>query len=194
MVVVCLKVSVTPLLVLESISTLSSSIFVESASGKFLKDTGALPYVEKTLHYTALGYQWAEVNVPIHYKTAKDFIVPYVNFCGQLAKIGFNLLKDFVSNATELIKSKIPLVTNFIEQYAPGLPQKIQNFTISAWTVITDVTVSSYKSGCDFFKTKVFIGQLSPENLSKALNQTQIRAAEYYSWFNSKVDSYAKLK
>lgn len=37
-------------------------------------------------------------------------------------------------------------------------------------------------------------GQLSPENLSKALNQTQYAAADYYSWFHKKVDIYAKIK
>jgi len=45
-----------------------------------------------------------------------------------------------------------------------------------------------------FFKTKVFVGNLSPENLSKALNQTQIAAAEYYRWFHKKVDAYAKIQ
>lgn len=37
-------------------------------------------------------------------------------------------------------------------------------------------------------------GQLSPENIGKALNTTQIAAAEYYSWFYDKVDFYAKIK
>lgn len=37
-------------------------------------------------------------------------------------------------------------------------------------------------------------GQLSPENLSKALNQTQIAAADYYSWLHKKIDVYAKIK
>lgn len=37
-------------------------------------------------------------------------------------------------------------------------------------------------------------GQLSPENLSKALNQTQYAMADYYSWFHKKVDIYAKIK
>lgn len=37
-------------------------------------------------------------------------------------------------------------------------------------------------------------GQLSPENLSKALNQTQYAVADYYSWFHKKVDIYAKIK
>lgn len=37
-------------------------------------------------------------------------------------------------------------------------------------------------------------GRLSPENLGKALNQTQIAVADYYSWFHKKVDVYAKIK
>lgn len=37
-------------------------------------------------------------------------------------------------------------------------------------------------------------GSLSPENLNKALNQTQVAVADYYSWFHKKVDIYAKIK
>lgn len=38
-----------------------------------------------------------------------------------------------------------------------------------------------------------YSGPLSPQSLSSALNQTQIVAAQYYSWFHQKVDTYAKI-
>lgn len=45
-----------------------------------------------------------------------------------------------------------------------------------------------------FFSLFHFSGQFSPENLNKALNQTQVAVANYYSWFHKKVDIYAKIK
>lgn len=48
-----------------------------------------------------------------------------------------------------------------------------------------------------FFSTKIlfdFSGSLSPENIGKALNQTKIAAARYYSIFHQKVDAYAQIQ
>lgn len=57
-------------------------VFEKSHVGKVLKDTGALPYVEKgftfTAKYSARGYKWTEKNVPVYYnatcKVSKLFI------------------------------------------------------------------------------------------------------------------------
>lgn len=94
-------------------------------------------------------------------------------------------------------KHQFMLITFYklqIDQYIPGASKSISDITKTTWNVISSVSIKSYKTGCDFFKTKVFVGQLSPENLGKALNTTQNRAAEYYSWFYQKVDAYAKIK
>lgn len=39
-----------------------------------------------------------------------------------------------------------------------------------------------------------YSGSLSPENIGKALNQTKIAAARYYSIFHQKVDAYAQIQ
>ncbi|CAD7087521.1 unnamed protein product [Hermetia illucens] len=169
-------------------------VFQKSVTGKFLKDAGALPYVE-TAWYTVMsncarGYKWAEVNLPPVFAKACEVSKPYVDLSKDLLKIGCNTLTSVWENLKDLVARKGPVVTEFIEQYAPGLPQKIQDFSVSAWATSVEV----YQNSCDFMKTKVFVGNLSPENLSKALNQTQAVAAEYYSWFHEKVDAYAKIK
>lgn len=48
-------------------------VFEKSTVGKVLKDTGALPYVEKgftcTMKYSARGYKWTEKNMPVYYNS-----------------------------------------------------------------------------------------------------------------------------
>ncbi|XP_055714887.1 transmembrane protein 214-A-like, partial [Phlebotomus papatasi] len=172
--------------------------FEASATGTFLKDTGALPYVETawftSLSYSARGYQWAEQNVPVYYGQARTALTPYFEFSVDLAKVGWNAVKKGANSACNFVQEKSPVVGNFVDQYIPGLSQSVVDTSRSTWGAISRVTVHYYHVGCDFFRTKVFVGSLSPENLSKALYETQVAAARYYSWFHDKVDSYAKIK
>lgn len=176
----------------------NGGVFEKSATGKFLKDTGALPYVEfawtKTLSTSARGYQWAEVNVPIYANKTYIVLKPYGEFAKDLGIVGWNAAKNGWTVTKQYVSTKTPVVVNFIEQYAPGLPEKISDFSVSTWKVVCRTSLTVYSSSVEFFKTKVFVGYLSPENLSKALNQTQNAAADYYSWFHKKVDVYAKIK
>lgn len=89
-----------------------------------------------------------------------------------------------------------------------SLAVQAQLFTQTAWNFSKRKFLCKYStntlknSPCKFlnliFKKILYIfifsGKLSPENLSKALNQTQIAAANYYSWFHKKVDVYAKIQ
>lgn len=176
----------------------NDGIFEKSAAGKFLKDTGALPYVEnawtKSLSTSARGYQWAEVNVPIYANITYVALKPYGLFLKDLGIVGLNAAKNGWTVSKEYVAAKTPVVVNFIEQYAPGLPQKISDASISTWNTISSTSVIVYTNSVEFLQTKVFVGRLSPENLGKALNQTQIVVADYYSWFHKKVDIYAKIK
>uniref|UniRef100_A0A7G3AYD0 Uncharacterized protein n=1 Tax=Lutzomyia longipalpis TaxID=7200 RepID=A0A7G3AYD0_LUTLO len=172
--------------------------FEASSTGKFLKDTGALPYVETvwftSLSYTARGYQWAEMNVPIFYGKARTALTPYCEFGCELATVVWNKVKQGFSSGCSFVQEKSPVVGNFVDQYIPGLSQRVGDATRATWGTISRLSVDYYHFGCEFFRTKVFVGSLSPENLSKALNETQVVAARYYSWFHDKVDAYAKIK
>jgi len=176
----------------------NGGVFEKSATGDLLKRTGALPYVEvaytKTLSSSARGFKWAEANVPVYANKTCVALQPYALLAKDLGIVGLNAAKNAWGVARDYTVAKTPVVTNFIEQYAPGLPQKFSEVSISTWNVISSTTVTVYNSGSEFFRTKVFIGSLSPENLQKALNQTQIAAANYYSWFHEKVDVYAKIQ
>uniref|UniRef100_A0A1L8DCA9 Uncharacterized protein n=1 Tax=Nyssomyia neivai TaxID=330878 RepID=A0A1L8DCA9_9DIPT len=172
--------------------------FEASSTGRFLKDTGALPYVETvwftSLSYSARGYQWAEKNVPVYYGQTRTALTPYFEFGCDLTKVAWNLVKKGVCSACTYVQDKSPIVGNFVDQYVPGLSQRVGDATRATWGTISRLSVSYYHTGCEFFRTKVFVGSLSPENLSKALNETQVVAARYYSWFHDKVDAYAKIK
>ncbi|XP_050318873.1 transmembrane protein 214 [Bactrocera neohumeralis] len=162
-------------------------VFERSATGKILKNAGVLPHVEKAWYTTmgaaARGYKWAEKHVP-----------PYAKPAGQLACDLFKLARNAACNVygvvTEFVAAKLPVAASFLEQYVPGLPKKIENTSLAIKNVCVDV----FGKAVVFFRTQVFIGRLSPENLSKALNQTQNAALDYYNQFHKKVDTYSKLK
>lgn len=175
-----------------------NGVFERSATGKLLKDTGALPYIEiatqNTLHYSARGFQWAEVNVPVYYSKTKEIITPYVLFSRDLAKVAWNNFQILYGNFCEIVSAKYIILCKYIEQHAPGLAEKIETAIKISWEFVTSMSKVIYHSSVNFFKTNVFIGQLSPESLSEKLNQSQQWASEYYSWFHKKVDMYAQIK
>jgi len=177
---------------------INGGVFAKSSTGKFLQQTGTLPYVEiawtKTMSSSARGFQWAEKNVPVYVNQTCTAVKPYTEFLRDAGIVAWNVVLSRCEAVKLVVLEKTPIVVNFIDQYAPGFPLKIQEFSISVWNGICSTTSYVYSSSSDFLKTKVFVGNLSPENLSKALNQTQIAAAEYYSWFHKKVDAYAKIQ
>lgn len=73
---------------------LHDGVFEKSATGKVLKDIGALPYVEtawyKTMSNGARGYQWLETNVPVYYGKTKVVLKPYTDLTCDLYKITLN--------------------------------------------------------------------------------------------------------
>ncbi|XP_055589624.1 transmembrane protein 214-A [Uranotaenia lowii] len=172
--------------------------FENSHTGQLLKQAGLLPAVQDgwtcTLKYSARGYKWAEEHVPVYYQSTSKAVGPYVEFSIDFSKILWNGAKKGFGNAKLLVEQKTPVVAEFVEQYAPGLPKKVGDFTCWSWTTVSNFWVNTYNQSCEFFKTKVFVGQLSPENLGKAFNSTQVAAAQYYSWFHDQVDFYAKAK
>lgn len=96
----------------------NGGVFEKSAAGKFLKDTGALPYVKvgwtKTLSTSARGYQWAEVNVPVYANKTYTVLKPYGEVAKDLGIIGFNAAKNGWKVTQEYAASKTPVVVNFV--------------------------------------------------------------------------------
>lgn len=96
----------------------NDGVFEKSAAGKFLKDTGALPYVEvawvKSLSTSARGYQWAEVNVPIYANITYVALKPYGLFLKDLSIVGFNEAKNAWGVTKEYVAAKTPVVVNFV--------------------------------------------------------------------------------
>uniref|UniRef100_A0A336LL84 CSON007941 protein n=1 Tax=Culicoides sonorensis TaxID=179676 RepID=A0A336LL84_CULSO len=176
----------------------AGGVFEKSAVGKVLKDTGALPYVEKaftsSMKFSARGYKWTEKNVPVYYNSTCKFLTPYLEVAKDLGKIAFNGAKNAWAATVTYVNTKTPVVSNFVEQYAPGLPEKTSSVCCSTWSSLKTVTLNTYTFLVEFFKTKVFVGSLSPENLGKLLNSTQQSMSVYCDRFHKNVDYYAKLK
>lgn len=96
----------------------NDGVFEKSAAGKFLKDTGALPYVEtawtKTLSTSARGYQWAEVNVPIYANITYVTLKPYGLVLKDVSIIGLGMAKNGWEVTKGYVVEKTPVVVNFV--------------------------------------------------------------------------------
>lgn len=168
-------------------NTNGKGVFANSATGKMLKNAGLLPHVEKAyvvvMTNTARGYKWAEQRLP-------GYMAPV----GRLACDMFKLTRNTACSAYGIVKdfavAKWPVVSAALESYVPGLPQKLENVTVSTRVLISD----SIGKIVEFFKVNVFVGTLSPENLGKALNQTQIAVVKYANEFSQQMDAWAKRK
>lgn len=172
--------------------------FEETTVGRVLKQAGALPYAETawftSLKYSARGYKWTEENAPIAYSKSKTFLEPYCEFTKDLGITILNSGKKGYETARDYVYEKVPVVLNFIDSYAPGMGDKISDVTTTTFKGLCSITCSTWRNFVDFFKTKVFVGNFSPENIGKVVNTTSQRALGYYSWFHEKVDLYAKLE
>lgn len=103
----------------------NGGVFEKSATGKILKDAGALPYVEvawtKTLSCSARGFQWAEVNVPVYYNHTYVVLHPYGVFLKDLGIVGLNAAKDGWANTKTYVALKTPIVVAFVSDFRTPL-------------------------------------------------------------------------
>lgn len=165
----------------------ADGVFEKSHTGQLLKQAGLLPAAQSawtcTLKYSARGYKWAEEHLPVYYDISCKAVGPYVEFAKELLQLLWKGVKKGFSNLLVLVDEYVPAVTKFVDQYLPGI--------IESYNKIYDSICKEFHS---FLQTKVFVGQWSPQNLVKALNNTHQAAAQYYSWFHDQVDFYAKSK
>lgn len=96
----------------------NGGIFEKSTTGKFLKDSGALPYVEvawtKSLSTSARGFQWAESNLPIYANVTYVVLKPYGEFLKDLGIIGINSAKNGWTATKEYVAVKTPVATAYV--------------------------------------------------------------------------------
>lgn len=93
-------------------------VFEKSATGKFLRDTGMLPYVE-TVFYSSMstgarGYQFMERNVPVYSKQTSSILKPYWEFTKDLFVVAGNGVKQGVQRLFNLVDEKSPVVVDFV--------------------------------------------------------------------------------
>lgn len=93
-------------------------VFAKSATGKFLQQTGTLPYVEvawtKTMSTSARGYQWAEKNLPVYVNQTCTAVKPYTAFLRDAGIVAWNFVLDRCEAVKLVILEKTPVVVNFV--------------------------------------------------------------------------------
>lgn len=140
---------------------LHNGVFEESQLGQVLKQTGALPHVENawmvSMKYGARGFKWTEENAPIAYSKTKVFLEPYCDLAKDLGLTTWNGAKKGWEQVKQFAAEKTPVVLALIDNYVPGLGQKIENFTVSAFNGICSFTCNGWRASVDFIKTKVLV-------------------------------------
>lgn len=126
-----------------------------------------------TMKYGARGYQWTEERVPVAYEKTTKVLGPYCEFTKDFGKIVLNTACKTWNNTKTIVAAKTPIVVNFVsfffnsvlrsfflqliffkvEQYAPGLPKKIEDLSVSGWKA----TLNANKSIFEYLKTNVFV-------------------------------------
>lgn len=175
--------------------------FPKSTTGRLLNDLGILEHSQrawqKTLSTSARGYLWLETNAPIYYTQTVEVCKPYAVLSRDLAFIAAKKAGNLYWNAREYIVEKTPVVVATIEQYAPGLVDNVQSYTLYGIEVVKKYSNDYYQLTADYLKTKVFIGEWAPEILQNktqtALNVTRSQVTSYFHWFREQVHIYSKI-
>lgn len=92
--------------------------FARSATGKFLQQAGAMPYVDaawvKTMGPAARGYQWAERHAPVYAAQAYTVLLPYGVFVRDTALVAWAAAVRGSGVACECYHQKAPVVVAFV--------------------------------------------------------------------------------
>ncbi|KAI5640139.1 hypothetical protein NE865_07396 [Phthorimaea operculella] len=175
--------------------------FPKSSTGKLFKDLGILEHSQKawqkTLSTSARGYLWLETNAPIYYTQTIEVAKPY----GELTKdIFFLAVKKagvLYGNTRDYIAAKTPVVVGTIEEYAPGLVDKVTGYAAAGYEFVRKYSTEYYTLTADYFKTKVFVGEWAPDVLSNktatALNATRTHVHTYFVWLRKHVQLYSEI-
>lgn len=176
--------------------------FRDSSTGRFLKDTGALNYCEnawgRVQIYSFQAYMWSLNNLPYYYEKTNVILSPYVEIIKDIIFILLNNLWTCVNVLAEYTAEKIPVITDAVSAYFPGVMDVVQSYALKAWDVISYASVEVYKIGLHYVMCasnwavqNIFVGNLSPENLHRytmeALNKTHSFTLQTVAWIGQKV-------
>ncbi|KAL5281963.1 TMEM214 family protein [Megaselia abdita] len=118
---------------------IGNGVFEKSATGKWLKKAGLLPYVEsawyKTMAVSARGYQWAEKNLPVYLKPAFDLSC-------DLLKIIRNAVFNIFEKLRELVSTN-----------APGVALKLEE----VYSIVSTKTIEIFNITREYLAANVFV-------------------------------------
>lgn len=135
--------------------------YSESSTGKLLNDIGILEQSQrawqKTLSTSARGYLWVETNAPIYYSQALEACKPYSQLSKDALIVAKKQICSWYTNLNSFFKEKRPVILATIEQYAPGLIDKINDFTMSCYETVVKYSSEYYRNALDYLGTNVFM-------------------------------------
>jgi len=158
-----------------------------SCTSKALNRTGVYDYTHKAYDCASECTHWVHNHIEDTFPGITESTIkhttPYVELGRDLGIIGMNVF----NNAKEAAASRLPIVVDTIESYAPGLIGKTQEVAKTAWAT----SVTYFETGREYLLTKVFVGKLAPEEILKTITVSvqfgTEKAQEYYSWLYNKI-------
>ncbi|XP_037940082.1 uncharacterized protein LOC119672968 [Teleopsis dalmanni] len=151
-----------------------NGVFAKSATGKFLKGTGLLPYAEKSWYIVvgnlARAFKWSEKLLTV---SAKQIFTLSTDF--------IKILRTAICNVLTILENvmlaEIPIVVKYWEEFLPVL-QAVKS-TIE--DILNEIGT--------FVEKNMLFGYFSFDSAFKAFNCV---VTEYYEEFRNKVDMYAE--
>ncbi|GLH16583.1 Uncharacterized protein GBIM_20823 [Gryllus bimaculatus] len=184
-------------------------VVTESSTGHLLRDIGALPYVEdgwsQTQSYSQQSYTWLLKNGPEYYRQACEVSSPYLIKAQEILLSGMSYAISGCKTIYAYGHEKAPLVSEWVEQWAPGLRDRAIEFSLHVWEQGIIYSIAGGKilleygqDAVTWARTNVFVGSWSPDNIQQyswaVLNVTQEYALGTYDWLYQKVQTFSKVE
>ncbi|XP_059480699.1 transmembrane protein 214-B [Neocloeon triangulifer] len=169
--------------------------FEQSSTGIFLKNIGALHYGEialnKTREYYQVAYKWSEKEIP---PVWNKYGAPTWQVAREQSLKLFEASKTLALNISNWASETWPKVVSTIDEYAPGLTDKVAEFGKIGWQYTKEFGQIGYAytlDGVSWVNKNAFGGQLSAEYFSQmssaAYNASHALAVETYQWISQMV-------
>ncbi|XP_065343684.1 transmembrane protein 214-B [Cloeon dipterum] len=169
--------------------------FEKSSTGIFLQNIGALHYgqiaLDKSKEYYQIAYKWSEKEIPPIWN---KYGAPTWQVVREQSGKLFDATKATALNIGNWVSETWPKVLSSVEEYAPGLSDKIVEFSKLGWQSIKDFGAIGYAyslHAVSWVNKTAFGGQFSAEYLSEmsiaAYNASHALAMDTYQWISEMV-------
>ncbi|KAK9891214.1 hypothetical protein WA026_013529 [Henosepilachna vigintioctopunctata] len=154
----------------------------DSNTAYLMKKYHVCEYSHKVLNKTSESIKWVNLKIdnqfPGYEKKLHETLEPYSEMLSDVGQISY----DIILTAKLGIATGFSIIADSIEDRFPGLLDQ----TRKTFTSALSSTAFYTKKGVSYLRDEFFVGNMSPENMSKVavetLTATQQKINEFYVW------------